>query len=174
MKTNEEMAKDFFCDEKKVNEFMKDKEFIDKASSGKATTQDYINEFKKFDINLNKSEAKEISNKTDELLSIPAEKLNDEAISNVVGGIDAGTAGALVYAGVAVLGGFACIPLGVAATYCAVEMEKAKKEGNVKEVNRLAKNYQTLMYSMAGVIGATGLVVGPYAGFKTYKFVNSL
>ena len=97
MKSNEEKVKEFFSDEKKVEALMQDKNFMDKVSNGTVTAQDYIDEFGKFDIYLTESEAEGISKATDKLLSVPAGKLDDELVSNVVGGtLDGAATGGII------------------------------------------------------------------------------
>ena len=173
MKNNEKKVKELFSDEKKFKEFLADKNFMDKVSGGTATAQDYIGEFKKFDINLNlnltRNEDEGISKKTDELLSIPVEKLDDETVSKVVGGISPATAGVIVDLGITALGG---IPIGIAASSYATKAREATQKGNTEEAKRLMTNYQTLMYTMSGIIGAAGVVLGPAAGLTTYGLMK--
>ena len=47
-----------------------------------------LTNLKEFDIDLTLKEAEEISKATDKLLSVTAGKLEDELVSNVVGGIN--------------------------------------------------------------------------------------
>lgn len=84
MEKQEEKFKKFFSDESKIKEFLNDEEFAEKVSGGAATEQTYIDEFKKFGLNITGAEAEEISKTANKLLSV--QKLDDETISNITGG----------------------------------------------------------------------------------------
>ena len=151
----EEKLKEFFGDKEKVKEFVKDEEFIDKVSEGTATEQNYIDEFKKFGIDFTESEAKDILEKTDKILSIPAEKLDDEAILNVAGGVSENVMlGVKIGSGMsaAIFAGFG-LPCGVAALCCAANAKKARNRGDQEEAAKCSKNADTLGKTAALCLG---------------------
>lgn len=51
------------------------------------TPQDYIDEFKKFDINLTEDEANEMARSTNKFLSMSERRIDDEVMLGVVGGL---------------------------------------------------------------------------------------
>ena len=87
MKNNEEKLREFLNDQNKAKKFVNDGEFIGKISGGMLTPQDYIDEFKKFDINLTEDEANEMARSTNKFLSMSERRIDDEVMLGVVGGL---------------------------------------------------------------------------------------
>ncbi|MBR2579058.1 MAG: hypothetical protein IKE41_02840 [Clostridia bacterium] len=169
MKSNEEKVKEFFNDKAKIKELVNDEKFISKVSGGKATAETYIDEFKKFDVNLTESEAKKVCKTTDKILTLPVGKLDDESVANVVGGLRglgryAAARGAittsLLAAASAVL---VTIPCRVATICCAHKAKKAHDEGNIEEEKRCTtlKNHLIKANCVgSGILGSLSVLSG--------------
>lgn len=109
--------------------------------------------------------------KTDKILSIPAEKLDDEAILNVAGGVDGCGVrtgvkiGAGTYAIIASFG----LPCGVAAICCAVNAKKARNRGDQEKAAKCSENADTLGKTAALCLGG-GLSVSAGIGAAVALF----
>ena len=179
MKSNEEKVKEFFSDEKNVEKLMQDKDFMDKVSNGTVTAQDYIDEFGKFDINLTENEAEGIFKVTDKLLSVPAGKLDDELVSNVVGGTldDATKAGVITGLVVESLGGVIGVAaFGIAGLSNARKYKQAAASGNQEEMKRIAADTARLTKeSCYWAMGTTAVAAGMGVGvFGLCKLIDKL
>ena len=151
-----EKFKALFSDENKTKEFIKDEEFIGKVSGGTVTEQDYINKFREFDIDLSVKDANEVMNATYKILSIPAEKLSDETIANIVGGKDAG---------VIVGGSVALASLAASAgTFVASAVYTHKGTQEVAKGNEMKAKYYKKYASDLQATSASLLVGAPFAG----------
>lgn len=173
MKSNEEKVKEFFNDKSKIKGLANDEKFISKVSGGTATAQTYVDEFKKFDINLTKKEAEEISKTTDKILSVPVEKLDDESVADVVGGGDkAKTVGQ--YLGITAV---ATVGFGVASLACAYKSVVEEEKGNDKKAHKYEKAAQHL-WTAAGtalvttpmVIASTDFLIDSYRFYRKAKY----
>ncbi len=151
-----EKLKALFSDENKMKEFVKDEEFIGKVSGGTVTERDYINKFKEFDVDLSAKEANEVMNATYKILSVPAEKLSDEAIANIVGGKDAG---------VIVGGSVALASLAASAgTFVASAVYMHKGTQEIAKGNDMKAKYYKKYASDLHAASASLLVGAPFAG----------
>ena len=126
MSNSEEKIKAFFSDEEKVKALVNDKEFIEKVSDGTATTETYQKAFKKFGIELNIEEAKEIQKTTQTILEKSITKLGDSTLSDVSGGK---VYAALGVAGVPFLAGSGCA-IAACVYYAKANNAKAKKDSS--------------------------------------------
>ena len=86
MKTREEIIKEFLKDEEKVQAMAKDEEFVIKVSEGKATSETYKEEFKKFGLELTDEEATRTADMIDKIQNNPPEELDDLSLGDITGG----------------------------------------------------------------------------------------
>lgn len=174
MKNNEEKLREFLNDENKAKKFVNDGEFIGKISGGVVTPQNYIDEFKKFDINLTEDEANEMARSTNKFLSMSDRRIDDEVMSGVVGGLSPAGVGGVVAAGITSGAGImAMIPMAAGAISCASKARQAQKEGKTEEAERLMNNYREFIRAEWIISGAT--VAGSAAmGLGTYGLCKLL
>ena len=137
--------------------FMKDEAFMAKVSGGTATEQDYIDEFKKVNVELTSSEAKKIMDTTDELLSV--KELDDESISNIVGGKNEVDPAPIVGGALAMANLLAATGTCIASCVYKAKQRKAELKGDGDK----ATYYSHKAHDLKGV--TMGLVAGiPVAG----------
>lgn len=161
MRSIDDKFKEFFADTEKVKELAQDEEFISKVSGGRATAQTYLDEFKKFDLDITKSDAEKICDTADKILSVPLDKLDDEALLNVGGGgndnweITPNTAGNMATAGIAAVGGCGAAAMLISGIVYAHKAKVARDAGRGDEVVGASKKAIGLITSAVALAGVT-------------------
>ena len=171
MEKSEEKLLEFFNNENKVKQLMQDDEFAERVSGGLATEKTYIDEFKKFGLDITKSEARGISKAANEFLSV--QKLDDETVSEIIGGVKTinkpGLVGGITGLTFAAISGGALIAQMVSAHNAA----EARLHGNRELANYYDEQHSNLLKSSL-IFGLTAPVAGLGAGWGTSIIEDSL
>ena len=77
--------KEFMSDEKNLKALLTDDEFISKVSGGNATSETYMEKFKKLGLELSAEEAEAVGNTVNKIFETPTEELDDEFLKNISG-----------------------------------------------------------------------------------------
>ncbi len=86
MQNMENRVGEFLSSEDQVKALAGDKGFISSVAGGKATSEDYAKEFKRFGIELSDSEAEDMKSGVDKLIKAPSGAVEDEALKLIAGG----------------------------------------------------------------------------------------
>ena len=142
MLNNEEKIKEFFSNEENVKKLTSNEEFMSKVSEGKATPETYIDEFRKFGMELNIDEAKVLQETVKKIMEKPLEKLDESELKEIAGGGTAGKVAAgigLGVAGVALTSEVVGVGCLIASKVYRSKMEKAYENGDKSKIEKYGK-----------------------------------